>query len=85
MPSGEWMVSKPRFRSKILEFRYKWYAERYLKKMLSQDSTTYIKAGDREYFTEFSKEEFCIVAVNDNITFNSPKNVPAPPRARMVK
>jgi hypothetical protein len=53
--------------------------------MLSQDSTTYIKAGDREYFTEFSKEEFCIVAVNDNITFNSPKNVPAPPRARMVK
>jgi hypothetical protein len=79
------MVEKTNYGDKPISFRFKWYAERYLKKMLSQDASTYIAAGDRGQLTAFSKEEFCVVAVNKDITFDSPRNVPSPPRARMVK
>jgi hypothetical protein len=68
IPTGVWMTTGNDY-CEPLEFRFKWFADRFLNHMVSPDLPTYIES--RGTLFKFSKEEFCVVAVNTDVAFNS--------------
>ena len=86
IPSGEFVCTPPNYSYSTpvpVAFPLKLFAFFFLYFGLRRQ--TYLKAGQDGYITSFSREEFCIVAVNNNLIFQNQNQVPAISRKACVK